>query len=287
LFFQRKHIDINMADIKPLIQQLVEPTTRQKGYDALVSVGAAAVEPLIAAFESTTEFGQHQIAIVLSVIGDSRAVPALINWARNSPAKARQSAVIALGAFGTDSRVPDVLRDVARHDAEPSVRLVAVSSIRRAVSKEAAKELYFEMLNDPVEQVVINSVANLPGFFPGDASIVEPMMAALNKSSQSGVVAGMLITALGKTRDARAFDSIAVHLKSSDSTRRATAAAALGALGDARAIDLLAALKNDTGFAWEEDHGGPKYNVGIVAKQAIADIEKTQSVEKKPFWKFW
>lgn len=276
-----------MADIQQLIQQLVEPATRQQGYDALVTLGAEAVDPLIAAFKSTTDFGRHQIAIVLSVIGDARAVPALINWARTSPTKARQSAVIALGAFGADSRVPDVLRDVARHDPEPSVRLVAVSSMRRAVGKDAEKEVWLEMLADPVEQIVMNAASNLPGLFPGDPDIVEPLIAALDKNAQSKITAARLITALSKTRDARAFDSIAAQLKSPDAYRRATAASALGTLGDTRALELLATLKSDDGFAWEEDHGGPKYTVGMVAKRAIADIEKAQGVEKKPFWKFW
>ena len=60
-----------MADIQQLIQQLVEPTTRQQGYDGLVALGASAVDPLIAHFESTTEFGQHQIALVLSDRADA------------------------------------------------------------------------------------------------------------------------------------------------------------------------------------------------------------------------
>jgi HEAT repeat protein len=276
---------MKMADIQQLIQQLVEPATRQQGYDALVALGAESVDPLIAAFASTTDFGRHQITIILSVIADARAVPVLIGWARSEAMKARESAVIALGAFGADSRVADVLRDVARHDSEPTVRLVAVSSIRRAVGKDAEKEVWLEMLNDPIEQIVINAASNLPGFSPNDASFVQPLIAALDKNAQSKTADTMLIIALSKTRDARAFDSIAAHLKSPDAYRRATAA--LGTLGDPRAVDVLATLKSDDGFAWEDDHGGPKYTVGMIAKRAIADIEKAQGVEKKPFWKFW
>src|SRR5688500_14025999 len=113
---------MKMADMQQLVQQLVEPTTRQQGYDALVALGAEAVDPLIAAFESSTDFGRHQITIILSVVADARAVPVLIGWARSESVKARESAVIALGSFGEDVRVPDVLRDVARYDPETSVR---------------------------------------------------------------------------------------------------------------------------------------------------------------------
>jgi HEAT repeat protein len=276
-----------MADIQQLIQQLVEPATRQQGYDALVTLGAEAVDPLIVAFESTTDFGQRQITLVLVAIGDLRAVPAIIEWARTSPSRMRQSAVVALGSFGADVRVPDVLRDIARRDPEPIVRGMAVTALGKAAGQEAEKELYIEMLNDPLENIVLNAVYALPKFSTDDPTVVDLLIAALDTPSQSIVVTSMLITALSKTRDPRAFDSIAAHLKSTSPYRRATAAVALGTLGDPRALDVLAALKRDSGFAWEEDHSGPKYTVGMIAKQAITDIEKAQGVEKKPFWKFW
>jgi HEAT repeat protein len=276
-----------MADIPDLIQQLTDPATRQQGYDALIAIGADAVEPLIAAFDSTTEFGQHQIALVLKAIGDTRAVPVLIDWARNKPPKGRQSAIIALGSFGADARVPDVLLDIARTDPEPGMRLSAVYAVGTAVSRAAEKEVWIEMLSDPVERVVINAVANFPGKFKGDPTIVEPLIAALNKQGQSETAVGWLILALGQIGDVRAFDSIAAHLNSPEGSRRAHAASALGKLGDLRAIELLTPLKNDRAFAWEEEHGGPKYNVGQVVGKAIADLKKAQSGDKKPFWKFW
>lgn len=286
-----------MPDIQHMIQQLVEPATREQAYKPLVDLGAPAVESLIAAFESTkTEFGQHQIALVLRAIGDVRAVPALIQWTQTAPPKARQSAVIALGAFGKDARVPDVLREVARRDPDPSVRLVAVSAVGLAVSKEAEKEIWFEMLDDSVDQVAMNAVSNLPGKFKGDPSVVDAFLAALGKKQPSDKVAGWIINALSQLGDPRAFDVLAAQLSSPDAHRRAIAASGLGKMGDPRAADLLKPLTGDKAIAWEEDHGGPKYTVGDIAKQALAslgqqspDDGKTdpKSGDKRPFWKFW
>jgi HEAT repeat protein len=286
-----------MPDIPHLIQQLIEPATGEQAYQPLVDLGTPAVDPLIAAFETTTtEFGQHQIALVLRAIGDVRAVPALIQWAQSSPSRARQSAVIALGAFGKDARVPDVLREVARRDPDSSVRLVAVSAVGLAVNKDAEKEIWFEMLDDSVDQVAMNAVSNLPGKFKGDPSVVDAFLAALSKRQPSDKVADWIINALSQLGDPRAFDALVPYLSSDNPHTRAIAASGLGKMRDPRAVDLLKPLTSDKGFAWEEDHGGPKYTVGDIAKQALANLGQkppddgksdSKSGAKKPFWKFW
>ncbi|MBK8020624.1 MAG: HEAT repeat domain-containing protein [Chloroflexi bacterium] len=264
-----------MADLQRLIQQLVVPETRQQAYTALVAVGAPAVEPLIAAFEATpTDFGQSQIASALAAIGDDCAVPALKAWARSSQPKTRQSAVIALGAFGRDSQVPEMLRDIARHDPEFEVRLVAIGATGRAAGKEAAKALWIELLNDPSEQAVATAALNISGAFPGDPVVNEAMMATLRRPDVPRAALGWLIMGLGKSGDSRAFEAIAPFLRSADGQQRAHAADALGKLGDPRAVELLMPLRDDRAYAWEEDHGGPKYSVGDVVKQALDAINR-------------
>jgi HEAT repeat protein len=286
-----------MTDIQQLIQQLVEPATRQQGYTALVALGAAAVDPLVAAFErTTTEYGQQQIALVLSAIGDARSLPALLEWARSGLPKARQSAVVALGAFGADPRVPEALRDIARRDPDFTVRLSAVNAIGRAVNKEAEKALWLEFLNDSSEQAVSTAVMNLPNRFPRDPQVADALLAALQRPDLPQSAVGWLMNGLSAMGEARAFEAIAARLQAPDARQRAHAANALGKLGDLRAVDLLKALQGDRAFAWEEDHGGPKYSVGDVAKQALATLLKQPatdhrgappSSEKKPWWKVW
>ena len=100
-----------------------------------------------------------------------------------------------------------------------------------------------------------------------------------------------MIRALGTLGDRRTFDVLTTHLNMSNSTGRANVANALGKLGDPRAIPVLEQLTGDNGFAWEEDHGGPKYTVGDVARRAIETIRKSGEAPevppKKPKWKFW
>lgn len=288
-----------MADVQQLIQQLVNPATRQQGYTALVELGAAAVDPLVSAFGRTTEYGQQQIVQVLGAIKDARCVPALLDWLQHSShAKVRGAIVVALGAFGADPRVPDALHAAARRDADFTVRLSAVNAIGRAVNKEAEKALWLEMLNDPSEQAVTTAVMNLPNRFPGDAQVADAMLAALQNPSLPASAISWLMNGLSTLGEARAFDAIAARLRSPNALHRAHAANALGKLGDPRAIDLLKALTADKAFAWEEDRGGPKYSVGDVAKQALDALKNSKASkgggntpqpagEKKPWWKVW
>ena len=285
-----------MTDVQQLIAQLTEPTTRQQGYTALVALGAAAVDPLVAAFERSSDYGQQQITQVLGAIKDARCVPALLDWSHSGSPKVRGAVVAALGAFGADPRVPEALGEVARRDMDIMARLAAINATGRAVNKDAEKALWLNLLNDSSEQAVSTAVMNLPNRFPRDPQVTEALLAALQRPDLPQSAVGWLMNGLGTMGEARAFDAIAARLQSPNAQQRAHAANALGKLGDPRAADLLKALTADKAFAWEEDHGGPKYSVGDVAKQALAALNKKPAAEnrsappaseKKPWWKVW
>jgi HEAT repeat protein len=77
----------------------------------------------------------------------------------------------------------------------------------------------------------------------------------------------MILSALGKLQDRRAFEPMVACLTSASAYQRGAAAQALGELGDRRAVDHLTNLLDDQAIAWKEDHG-PERSVAHIARQA-------------------
>lgn len=290
-----------MTDIQQLIAQLNNSATSEKATNALVEMGAAAVEPLLKQLNSSVQ-GERTLAIrVLGKINDPRVIPALMEHSmRDAVPVVREAAITAVVGFKSDTRVMDFLLQTVRNSAQQDIaRMAAIRHVGKLSGADAANALWLEMLNDRSVTMMINAAYNLgntknPEFF-------EPMLKVLNRLTETDQGVAGVLGGLGRLGDKRALEPIAAFLQAKPVTVRAAAAHALAALGDVRALDLLAPLQNDRTVSGQEDHGGPTYTLGSEVRHAMDVIRKANSLadnktasddrkssdEKKPWWKVW
>ena len=100
---------------------------RQASYE-LVTIGAPAVEPLIAAAAQGTDSLRYISAQILGRIGDRRSVPLLQELAEYPNPFVRREAVLALGKMGNRDLIPFLGRALIG-DSAGSVRAAAAQSL--------------------------------------------------------------------------------------------------------------------------------------------------------------
>lgn len=275
-----------MADVQQIIQQLAHPVKSGAAFKALSEMGPKAADALFVALTDPNEVIRRQVVTLLGNTKDPRAIQPLMKLTTDLPKQIQNAAIAALGCYSNEPRVTDFLRQFARGKGEPDTRVSAIFALARAAGKEAAQELWLEMLNDSSPQMVINAASQLAT--AKQPATVKPLLAALERAGEGSMAFTFLVRALGDLGDKRAFEALAGYLKASEPFKRAAAAHALGKLGDPRGLDVLEALKGDKAVAGQEDHGGPSYTVGDMAAQAIAAIRKVNNMpEPKSRWKFW
>lgn len=283
-----------MSNVPQLIEQLGSPDLQKQSeaWKALVAIGPEAVEPLLALIDTPNEQTRMRVTSALGQIGDPRALDALLKRLDDPSSRVRQMLPGALVNYKGDARVVDALKRLAldrQYDTPAVTRALAAKQLKTVAGDEAAIPVLVELLSFPDAQVASTAAQYLGE--SNNPAAVEPLINALNAAQDNSAFRG-IVTALSKLHDERALEPIAAYLKSSDVYRRATAAFALGELGDKRAADYLKALSSDKAFAWEEDHGGPKYTVADVANQALGKLKKSPEGEPKkstdrPWWKVW
>ncbi|MBL8117442.1 MAG: HEAT repeat domain-containing protein [Anaerolineae bacterium] len=285
-----------MADLQQLIQRLADPKQGREAFKQLQEQGAAAVEALMAAFESPQDAIRRQAITLAASTKDTRVIEALIKLTTHPDAATRSAAIAGLGHFGGQARVREYLMQMARGTGDLHQRSGAVFALARTGEVEAAHGLWLEMLNDPAADIVNNAASQLGSSKRADA--VEALIATLQRVGEGHIAFGTIVMALGNLKDQRAFEPIAAYLRSSNPVKRSAAAHALGQLGDARALELLEGLLKDKTVVGYEDRGGPSYTVADTAKLAIEalrkarnpDVPTTKAHDKpavKPRWKFW
>ncbi|MBZ0282688.1 MAG: HEAT repeat domain-containing protein [Anaerolineae bacterium] len=275
-----------MSNIPQLIEQLTGPDLQKQSdaWKALVAIGAEAVEPLIALLDSPDEQTRMRATSALGQIADARTLEPLLKRLEDSSSRVRQMLPGALVNFKGDSRVVEGLKRLAldrQYDTPAVTRALAAKQLKTVAGDEVAIPVLVELLSFPNAQVASTAAQHLGE--SNNSTAVEPLIKALNAAQDNNAFRSV-VTALSKLHNGRALEPIASYLKSSDVYRRATAAFALGELGDERAVDYLKALSSDKAFAWEEDHGGPKYTVADVANQALGKLKKATG---RPWWKPW
>jgi hypothetical protein len=91
-------------------------------------------------------------AVGLRVLGDKRAIPALVNAAQGDAEPiVRADAVRTLGDLGGPAEIM-TLTPIARRDPDPNVRLEAIYAIRK-ISGEETVPIFIAALGDPDESV--------------------------------------------------------------------------------------------------------------------------------------
>src|SRR3972149_1872046 len=183
--------------IMETIEQLVARLPLQAAKEALVEIGAPAVDPLIDALQDKDD-GVCMAAIeALASIGDARAIPAIIDVMHDSNLVLRQTNDVkeALAQFGG----------------------AAIQPLATA-------------LRDPDERICRLAILALTRI---GAPAVEHLAVAL--SYRQGEMRRFIVWALGLIRDARAFDALVSVLKDPDPDTQCTAIEELGQIGSQRA----------------------------------------------------
>jgi HEAT repeat protein len=224
----------------------------------LVEMGQSAVDPLISLFENRNlddqlrsdmaeddqqilGFGgvRASIAETLGEIGDSRAIPSLVNSLKTE----RDSWI-----FWHVRDALSKLRWRPTDDEQKAWYFASQRYYRECVNlcKPYALEPLLHMLDicrihDDSRDEVVRALGEL-----GNPGAVDPLLALLKETYVSKQA---IIEALGKLRDPRAFEPLKAKLKSKSPKERHSAVIALGYFGDNRAVDSLITLKtNDKAF---------------------------------------
>jgi HEAT repeat protein len=206
--------------------------------EALVKIGASAVEPLIAALKDRDSDVRIAAVEALGKIGDTRAVEPLIAALKDRDSHVCIAAVKALGKIGDTRAVEPLI--AALKDRDRFVRYAAVEALGKIGDTRAVEPLIAALKDS--DSILRKVAAEVLGKI-GDPRAVEPLIAALN-DSDSGV-RKVAAEALGMIGDPRAVEPLIAALNDSDSKVRKVAAEVLGKMGDTRAVEpLIAALKD-------------------------------------------
>jgi len=108
---------------------------RKCAADALVKIGALAIDPLIAALRDPKAAVRWRAVYVLGEIGDARAIEPLIAALRDRDAGVRERAAYTLGKIGDARALPELER-VAREDTGKTSWGASVAyAARRAIAR--------------------------------------------------------------------------------------------------------------------------------------------------------
>ncbi len=240
-------VKIGPAAVEPLIAVLegyFHQDVKKRAVEALVKIGTAAVEPLSAVLKDKDKDNywdvQSRVAMALGNIGDARAVEPLIAALKDSHTIVQWNVVEALEKIG---------------DARAVNPLIA-----------ALKDSYWQ-----VQERAAVALGNI-----GDAHAAVPLIAALKGRWDLQERAAVALERIGTA----AVEPLITALKDKECNVRERAAVALGNIGDARAVTpLLAALK--------DDHQG----VREYATVALGQIRDASAVEplianlKDSYWR--
>jgi len=242
----------------------VPPTPSEQAASALVRIGAAAVEPLIATLADERPVLRGNAACVLGWIGDVRAAGPVSALVKDADPYVRVCAATALGGIADPATVDGLI--AALGDEDEDTRMMAAMGLGRKKNERAvdvlleafdrafpatayalgetrsprAVDRLISRLEDPHAIVVIQALAKI-----GDRRAVEPLIPLL-KARENWQIAYHAAMALGALKDPRAVEPLIGLLADPQTGYARTGAAwALGEIGDAQAaLPLIAALKD-------------------------------------------
>ena len=208
----------------------------------LIDIGSAAVPPLLEAARTGSDSLQYIAAQIFGRIGDGRAVPFLLEAAKNDNAHIRKEAVLALGMMD----MPDLAEPIAailRTEPSAIVRGAAVESLANLRDTTVVADLV-ESLSDTAAVVRRHALAGLHRRWT-DAAEDAAIGALGDEDERVRYIAAQL---LGNRFVDRAAPGLRLALLDSSVWVRAEAANALAMLGDLQAVDdLVDVLKTRDG----------------------------------------
>jgi HEAT repeat protein len=218
---------------------------------AIESIGDASVEPLIAAIGVKKHKEQELLIIsLLGRIGDPRAVPILIALLDDANVDVRERAAIALGEVPDQRSFEPLMRRL--QDSDYQVVRSAVWALGKIGDRRAVDPIIALLVKkskdrqNDVRKYAANSLGEL-----GDRRAFDSLLAVYqdkeypDRDQPDWVLRNDALTALGQTRDPRAFDVLRRALKEGDVFERVAAVEGLGGLRDARSIAVLEGILKD------------------------------------------
>lgn len=208
----------------------------------LIDIGSAAVLPLLERARTGSDSLQYIAAQIFGRIGDRRAVPFLLEAAKNDNAHIRREAVLALGMMDR----PDLAEPIAtilRTETSAIVRGAAVESLANLRDTTVVPDL-IASLSDTAAVVRRHALAGLHRRWT-DAAEEGAIRALHDEDHRVRYIAAQL---LGNRFVDRAGPSLRLALLDSSVWVRAEAANALAKLGDLQAVgDLVDVLRTRDG----------------------------------------
>ena len=217
-----------------------QPTPSSEAFETLYVLRDAAILPLTAGLAVDDENIRYFSISLLEMIGDRRAVPALIRLLdRDAGARGfsmRGAAASALGEIG-DARAVEPLLGLLK-DSDRDVVARAVSALGEIGDHRAIKPL-LALLKSPQSDLRSWAAIALGRF--GDWTLFDPLFTGLKNVSNSDERQRFLF-ALGGTKDPRAFGILRSAFQDNEGSTKRTAIRGLARLGDAHAIGLLESI---------------------------------------------
>lgn len=117
---------------------------------ALVSIGSAAVRPVITALRASQWHTRKNAAWALGALGDDRAIAPLTGTLRDSEPQVRRNAAWALGALDAEPAVPSLVRTLTDTDSRARARAAWALG---AIGSASALPGLIEAMQDQDERV--------------------------------------------------------------------------------------------------------------------------------------
>lgn len=222
----------------PLLKD-ADPGVRVNAAAALVRIpDKQCVDPLRNALNDEDEDVRIHALQALAEIGDTRAVPAILERLDDRSPAVQVVAAEALGQCG-DARAVEPLLERLKSDDE-AILLRAISALRRLKDVRSAQALVGLLTDerDVVRQRAVDSLGQI-----GDAEIAQRLEQVL-KYDRSELVRASAAKALGGIGDPGAIDALLDALRD-EFPVRCRAVVSLGAIRDDAALPAIAALLRD------------------------------------------
>jgi HEAT repeat protein len=208
---------------------------------ALADLGPAVVPILVDAMKDPSPVARGGAAQALGMIGDARAVPAIVAvLANDKETYVRLEAVGALGNFDEPVAIEALIRAL-NQDADARVRAEAARSLGGIGNPATGAALAHALAGD-AEGQVRNLAAEALGKV-GDTNAVPALIATLNDPYEDARV--LAAFALADLRDRRAVPALMAATKGGADRVRSAALWALGSLGDRQAVPAILKAADD------------------------------------------
>ncbi|RME88667.1 MAG: HEAT repeat domain-containing protein [Anaerolineae bacterium] len=236
----------NRRKVRQLLKiiQFDKPEKRKQAAQALLQMGAEAVEPLIEELGDRDATRRKLAAQALKRLG-TIALPSLLSSLRNASPPIRREICAVLGNIGDRETTSALLQ--ALRDEDETVRAAAASAL-----------------------------ATL-----GDPQAVTPLVAALSDPAPDVRIAA--VTALARFRAPQTFVNMADLLEDAEARVRMAAAKALGETRHPAVVPYLVNALRDTGW-WYEQEEPVQRLMGIIETFGVVALEPLMEVahDKEP-----